>query len=79
MCAAALVQARMGQVFFGAKDLKRGGLGGTINLSDHKSSHHHMVIHSGILEKEAKNQLKVWFRKQRIASRENSTTLNQTS
>ena len=33
MCAAALVQARMGQVIYGAEDNKRGGFGGTIDLS----------------------------------------------
>ncbi len=33
MCAAALTQARMGQVIFAARDPKRGGLGSTINLA----------------------------------------------
>ena len=53
MCAGALVQARMGQVIFGAYDSKRGGLGGTINLANHPSAHHHMVINGGVMEKEA--------------------------
>ena len=37
MCAGALVQARMGQVIYGAEDNKRGGFGGTIDLSKHES------------------------------------------
>ena len=61
MCAAALIQARMGKVVFGAYDRKRGGLGGSIDLSKHKSSHHKMEIIGGILEDECSKVLKIWF------------------
>ena len=62
MCAAALVQARMGKVIYGAGDKKRGGFGGTIDLSKHESAHHKMEIISGILQEECKIQLKKWFK-----------------
>ena len=62
MCAAALVQARMGQVIYGAKDDKRGGFGGTIDLSKHKSAHHKMNVIRGLLEKDCKNKIKFWFK-----------------
>ena len=65
MCSAALVQARMGKVIYGAEDKKRGGFGGTIDLSKHKSAHHKMEIQGGILENECKNKLKQWFKKLR--------------
>ena len=65
MCAAALVQARMGHVIFGAKDIKRGGFGGTIDLSKHVSAHHRMNVIGGILDKECKKKLKIWFKKLR--------------
>ena len=65
MCAAALVQARMGVVIYGAEDKKRGGFGGAIDLSNHKSSHHKMTILSGILGEECKKNLKLWFKKLR--------------
>ena len=52
MCAAALVQARMGHVIYGAEDDKRGGLGGTIDLSKHKSAHHKMNHNIEIQNKE---------------------------
>ena len=65
MCAAALVQARMGQVIFGAEDNKRGGFGGTIDLSKHESAHHKMYVRGGILNKECKNKIKIWFKKLR--------------
>ena len=65
MCASALIQARMGKVVFGAYDKKRGGLGGSIDLSKHKSSHHKMEIVGGILEDECSKILQLWFKKLR--------------
>ena len=65
MCAAALVQARMGKVIYGAEDDKRGGFGGTIDLSKHESAHHKMNVIRGILDKECKNKIKIWFKKLR--------------
>ena len=65
MCAAALVQARMGQVIYGAEDEKRGGFGGTIDLSIHESAHHKMKVLGGILNQDCKNEIKLWFKKMR--------------
>ncbi len=66
MCAGALIQARMGQIIFGADDLKRGGLGGTIDLSRHKSAHHKMIVSGGIMKEESKELLIDWFKNKRI-------------
>ncbi|TCD58600.1 nucleoside deaminase [Synechococcus sp. BS56D] len=68
MCAGALVQARMGQVIFAAKDPKRGAMGGTIDLSSHESAHHHMRVIGGVLEREASQMLECWFRQRRRRS-----------
>ena len=65
MCAAALVQARMGEVIYGAEDYKRGGFGGTIDLSKHESAHHKMKVVGGILNQDCKNKIKLWFKKMR--------------
>ena len=65
MCAGAIIQSRMGKVIFSAIDSKRGGLGGTIDLSNHKSAHHKMEVMSGILEKESSTLIKNWFKKLR--------------
>ena len=65
MCAAALVQARMGNVIYGANDNKRGGLGSTIDLSKHESAHHKMNVLGGILENDCEKKIKIWFRKLR--------------
>ena len=65
MCAGALIQARMGMVIFATKDKKRGGLGGSIDLSKHKSAHHKMKIYGGLLEEESQRLIKLWFKKLR--------------
>lgn len=65
MCAGALVQARVGQVIFGARDRKRGGLGSTINLAEHESAHHRMRVVGGVMEAEASALLAGWFRQRR--------------
>ena len=65
MCAAALVQARMGKVIYGTEDNKRGGFGGTIDLSKHESAHHKMKVIKGILNKECKKKIMLWFQKLR--------------
>ena len=64
MCAGALIQARMGQIVFGAFDNKRGALGSSINLANHSSSHHKVIIKGGIREQEASKLLSNWFKKE---------------
>jgi tRNA(adenine34) deaminase len=59
----------MGTVIFAAHDLKRGALGGTIDLSSHRSAHHRMTVIGGVLEEEARRLLEDWFRQRRQASR----------
>ena len=65
MCAGAIIQSRMGKVIFSANDFKRGGLGGTIDLSKHKSAHHKMEVIRGLLEQESSLLIKNWFKKLR--------------
>ena len=70
MCAGALIQARMGKIIYGSKDPKRGALGGTINLAEHKSAHHNMLIERGIMEEESRKIIVNWFKDKRVLSRE---------
>ncbi len=71
MCAGALIQARMGKIIYGSEDPKRGALGGTINLAEHKSAHHSMLIERGIMEEESKKIIVDWFKEKRLIAREN--------
>ena len=70
MCAGALVQARVGQVVFGAHDPKRGGLGGVLDLSTSPSAHHHMDVVGGVEAEGCATQLERWFRRRRQQRRE---------
>ena len=67
MCAAALVQARMGKVIFGAIDKKRGGFGGTIDLSKHESAHHKMIVRGWVMKNEAQKLISNWFSQRRLS------------
>ena len=71
MCAGALIQARMGKIIYGSEDPKRGALGGTINLAEHKSAHHHMLIERGLMEKESRKIILDWFKDKRGFARKN--------
>ena len=65
-----LIQARIGKIIYGAEDTKRGALGGTINLADHKSAHHNMIIERGLMEEESRKIIVDWFKEKRVLSRE---------
>ena len=69
MCAGALIQARMGKIIYGSEDPKRGALGGTINLAEHKSAHHKMIIERGLMEEESRKIIVDWFKEKRIYQR----------
>ena len=71
MCAGALIQARMGKIIYGSEDPKRGALGGTINLAEHKSSHHKMLIERGVMEEESRKIILDWFKDKRVSSKKN--------
>jgi tRNA(adenine34) deaminase len=60
----------MGKIIYGAKDAKRGALGGTINLAKHKSAHHNMLIEGGIMEEESRRIIVDWFKDKRVLPRE---------
>ena len=69
MCAGALIQARMGRIIYGSEDPKRGALGGTINLAEHKSAHHKMLVEGGVMKEESRKIIVDWFKEKRGAAR----------
>ncbi len=77
MCAGALIQARMGQVIFGASDLKRGAFGGVLDLSKDKSAHHKMIVRGGVMNESAQKQLEEWFKLRRKMKVKSDPTLFQ--
>ena len=70
MCAGALIQARMGKIIYGTEDLKRGALGGTLNLAEHKSAHHKILLEGGVMQEESRKIIVDWFKEKRVAARD---------
>lgn len=64
MCAGALMQARVKNIYYGTSDPKGGALGGLFNLYN-ESFNHTINIKCGILKEEAKELLENFFKKLR--------------
>lgn len=65
MCAGAIYQARIKQVYFGVFDKKQGALGSSFNLYDVKTLNHHPQVEGGILEEECSSIIKKFFKEKR--------------
>ncbi len=65
MCAGAIVQARIKDVYYGADDLKAGAFGGVYDLSMIQGLNHYPLIHRGIMKEECKDLLQSFFKKLR--------------
>jgi tRNA(adenine34) deaminase len=61
MCAGAIVQARLGQLVYGADDPKTGAVRTVLNIPDSTASFHRMEVLGGILETDCRQQLQSWF------------------
>ena len=65
MCAGAIIQSRIENVYFGAYDLKGGSFGTSINVLDAKNINHKPNIFGGILEDSCSQLLKDFFKNKR--------------
>ena len=65
MCAGALVQARVKNLVYGAKDEKQGACESTVNLVNDPRFNHRMNVISGVLENECSMLLKQFFLEKR--------------
>ena len=68
MCVGAMLHARVSRVVFAASDPKTGALGGAFNLLDTGTHNHEFNVESGVLETEASEMLKEFFRARRNRS-----------
>ncbi len=66
MCAGALIQSRIDRIVYGAKDLKGGAFGSSINILEAKNINHHPAITAGVLEEECSSIIKDYFKNKRI-------------
>ncbi len=70
MCAGAIIQSRIKNLYYGANDTKSGAAGGVINLFDFKFNHI-VSVQSGILESECSDILKDFFKQLRTKNKKN--------
>lgn len=63
MCAGAIINSRIPQLYFGARDPKAGVVGSLYNLLTDERFNHQVEVHERILAKEAGEILQQFFRK----------------
>lgn len=68
MCAGALIWSKMDRLVFGATDEKAGACGSILNIAQNKSLNHHVEIIQGVLELDASELLKQFFKSRRKLS-----------
>ena len=66
MCAGALVQARVGRLVFGARDLRFGGVRSKFQLADSELLNHRLDVREGALAAECLGMLKRFFEQRRV-------------
>ena len=62
MCAGAIIQSRIKNVYYGTHDLKTGAVGSVFNLFDDYIFNHHVEFQAGIMEEECEKILKDFFK-----------------
>ena len=65
MCAGALMHARIARLVYAAADPKAGAAGSVLSVVNHPQLNHRMEIVAGVLEREAAEMLKSFFRERR--------------
>jgi len=65
MCAGAMVQARLGRLVYGARDLKAGAVESTVNLVRNRAYNHQVEVRAGCLEEACAESLTGFFAERR--------------
>jgi len=65
MCAGAMIHARLDRLIYAAADPKAGAVGSVLEVLNHPSLNHKMVVTSGVLAEESAELLRSFFRERR--------------
>jgi len=65
MCTAALINARVARVVYGADDPKAGGIAGVYRINQDRKLNHYFEVTSGVLAEECGEILRDFFRRRR--------------
>jgi tRNA(adenine34) deaminase len=68
MCAGAMIQARVGEVIYGAADPKAGALDSHFHLASAAHLNHKLEVTSGIMEEECSSLMRAFFASRRGVS-----------
>ena len=70
MCAGAILAARIDRLVYGARDPKGGADGGAFDILRSPKTNHRLEVTAGVLEEEAGQQLRAFFRAKRAGAEE---------
>ena len=62
MCAGAILNSRLAEVYFGAFDPKAGAMGSVLDLFSYPKFNHHPEVYPGLFQDQAAQMLKDFFR-----------------
>jgi tRNA(adenine34) deaminase len=68
MCAGAMIQARLARLVYGAKDIRFGADGSVLDVLAEPRFNHHVEVNSGVLEAQAAQMMRDFFRRLRQAA-----------
>jgi len=66
MCAGAIVNARMRDIYYGAINVRGGSCGTIYNIPSDNVLNHICIIHKGVLENECSKLMSTYFKEKRI-------------
>ncbi len=61
MCAGAIVNSKIEELYFGAYDVKAGACGSVLNVTNNKHLNHEVKVYGGILDKQCGDILRQFF------------------
>jgi tRNA(adenine34) deaminase len=79
MCAGAIVQSRIARLVFGAWDPKAGACGSIFDIPAERRLNHRVQVMGGLLERESRELLQIFFRAKRGTLSESPSPLKPTS
>ena len=66
MCMGAIIQSRIRNIYYGAKDYKGGAISSSINVLEARNINHHPNVEGGILEEECGSLISNYFKDKRM-------------
>lgn len=77
MCAGAIINSRIANVFYGAFDPKAGAAGSVVNLFEVEKFNHHPNVYGGLFKPQAADLLKKFFKTIRQQQKQNKLKAKQ--